>query len=532
MSTLLDAKAPSRYARSPVIGPVVDSDRPWPGLFPFKEEQRYYFFGRDDEIDELLHCVRRDTVTLLFSKSGLGKSSLLQAGLFPQLRECGFLPVYIRLKFSEPSEPLMSQVKAALQEAIEKGDFAEVSLPTHDEPLWEYFHQRGGNIIDYSGREVRPVLVFDQFEEIFTLGGSSDTTRQLRDDFLDSFAQLVENSIPPDLRARLAENPKRADRYDFAAAACRFVVSLREDYLPKLERLRQLLPSLVFATSRMRLTEMDGAHALLAVSSPNPDLVTEGVADSIVRFVAGDTSEGQQPLDGLEVPPALLSLFCRELSIKRGAAPQITEELVSGNARTIIDDFYHRYIDDKPIPLRRMIEDKLVTKWGYRDNIDLKQAKEELEVAGVPASSLDELVDQRLLHVEEHRGTPRIELTHDVLVQPVTRSREKRLQEESLEKAREQQRKESRTRSLTILSITGMALLAFALWQWWRADHAWRAAHGAQISAEENARAANEETVRADKNAQQFQKEKERAERVLTPNLPRPGAPSLRSTAR
>ena len=258
--------------------------------------------------------------------------------------------------------------------------------------------------------EVRPVLVFDQFEEIFTLGGSSDTTRQLRDDFLDSFAQLVENSIPPDLRARLAENPKRADRYDFAAAACRFVVSLREDYLPKLERLRQLLPSLVFATSRMRLTEMDGAHALLAtVSSPNPDLVTEGVADSIVRFVAGDTSEGQQPLDGLEVPPALLSLFCRELSIKRGAAPQITEELVSGNARTIIDDFYHRYIDDKPIPLRRMIEDKLVTKWGYRDNIDLKQAKEELEVAGVPASSLDELVDQRLLHVEEHRGTPRID---------------------------------------------------------------------------------------------------------------------------
>ena len=76
MSTLLDTKAPSRYARSPVIGPVVDSDRPWPGRFPFKEEQRYYFFGRDDEIDELLHCVRRDTVTLLFSKSGLGKSSL------------------------------------------------------------------------------------------------------------------------------------------------------------------------------------------------------------------------------------------------------------------------------------------------------------------------------------------------------------------------------------------------------------------------------------------------------------------------
>jgi len=341
MSTVPYINDPPRDEKHATMAPVVDSARPWPGLFPFAEEQHNYFFGRDDEIDELFHCVKRETITLLFSMSGLGKSSLLQAGVFPLLRENEFLPVYIRLKFSHVSESLVSQVKSAIQGAIQNGDFAEVSLPSNEESLWEYVHRRGGNIIDRAGGVVCPVLVFDQFEEIFTLGDSSEAARGMRDEFLDCFAQVVENSIPRDLRDRLAENPRLAERFDFGALGCRIVVSLREDFLPKLERLRNFVPSLVFATSRMRLNEMNGEQALLAVSCPNPHLLTEKVAERIVQFVAGDTSGGQQKLRTLEVPPAILSLFCRELIIKRGAAPQITDELVTGNAATIIDDFYH-----------------------------------------------------------------------------------------------------------------------------------------------------------------------------------------------
>ena len=43
--------------------------------------------------------MRRDSLTLLYGQSGLGKSSLLRAGLFPRLRDEGLLPVYIRLDF-------------------------------------------------------------------------------------------------------------------------------------------------------------------------------------------------------------------------------------------------------------------------------------------------------------------------------------------------------------------------------------------------------------------------------------------------
>jgi len=524
MSTLVDVNAPDE--KPPTIDPVVDSDRPWPGLFPFKEEQHNYYFGRDDEIDELFQCVKRETITLLFAKPGLGKSSLLQAGLFPRLREEGFLPVYVRLNYSEIAEPLISQLKSAVREAIGRSDFAEVSLPTDEESLWQYLHRRGGNIIDHSGNVVCPVFVLDQFEELFTLGARNDPARAMRDQFLDCFAQLVENSVPQDLRERLLANPKLATGLDFATSGCRIVVSLREDYLPKLERLRNLVPSLVFATSRMRLTEMNGDQALQAVGSPNPLLLTPEVADHIVRFVSGDTSEGQQRLATLETAPAILSLFCREMSIKRGNASQITEELVTGNASTIIDDFYRRCVDQKPAPVRRLIEDKLVTKWGYRDNIDLKQAKEELEQAGVSAAVLDDLVNERLVRVEEHRGALRIELAHDVLIQPVTRSREKRLQQETLERAREQGRlalaeaqKESRTRRLRRLAVggTGIALilaasLVFSMEKWQEAKTSAAVAKKETARAEEEKARAEEEKTRADASAESAKEEKSRAE--------------------
>jgi len=132
---------------------------------------------------------------------------------------------------------------------------------------------------------------------------------------------------------------------------------------------------------------------------------------------------------------------------------------------------------------------------------------------------LDDLVNERLVRVEEHRGALRIELAHDVLIQPVTRSREKRLQQEALEKAREQDRlalaetqKESRMRRLRRLAVAGtvMALilatsLGFSMKQWQKADAS------AKTAKKETARA-EDEKARADASAETAKKEKVRAE--------------------
>ena len=86
---------------------------PWPGLASYTEDQRHLFFGRTAETNEMVRLVQRETLTVLFGRSGLGKSSLLRAGVMPRLREQGFFPVTLRLDFSERAEVNpVEQVKA------------------------------------------------------------------------------------------------------------------------------------------------------------------------------------------------------------------------------------------------------------------------------------------------------------------------------------------------------------------------------------------------------------------------------------
>jgi hypothetical protein len=90
---------------------VVDAEHPWPGLESFTERDCEYFNGRDEEIADLFRLDSRDTLTVLFGQSGLGKTSLLKAGLFPKLVAADFLPIYIQLTHSDAAEPLPTRCK-------------------------------------------------------------------------------------------------------------------------------------------------------------------------------------------------------------------------------------------------------------------------------------------------------------------------------------------------------------------------------------------------------------------------------------
>ena len=68
---------------------------PWLGLESYKEGEILY--GRDDDIRDLSQCVLNDRDTLLYGKSGIGKSSILNAGILPAARRDGFLPILVRL---------------------------------------------------------------------------------------------------------------------------------------------------------------------------------------------------------------------------------------------------------------------------------------------------------------------------------------------------------------------------------------------------------------------------------------------------
>jgi hypothetical protein len=202
---------------------------------PFTEATQAYFHGRDAEAAELLRRVRRERLTILFGQSGLGKTSLLSAGLFPRLRASDFLPVYVRLDWTIEQISPVAQIKQALAENLAE-HVVEGRAPGPDETLWAYFHVKETEFWNRRNRLITPVLVFDQFEEIFTLGHGVASAEVV----LDELAALVENRPPASVRAALEEDPGAVSRYDFGKESCRVILALLEDFLPDLEGLTKV----------------------------------------------------------------------------------------------------------------------------------------------------------------------------------------------------------------------------------------------------------------------------------------------------
>jgi tetratricopeptide (TPR) repeat protein len=469
-------------------GTSVDAENPWLGLASFTEESQAYFFGREGEVAELTRRVQRKLLTVLFGKSGLGKTSILRAGLVPRLRAQGYFPVYLRIDYGRDSPEPAEQIKLAIGKAAASGEWTQIGVAAPGESIWEFLHHRDDVLKDKSGQTLIPLLIFDQFEELFTLAQSDEFGRARASRFIEELADLVENRPPHALEAKLDGDDSIAERFDFSRSDYRVVIALREDYLAPLESLKKTMPSL--SQNRLRLAPMTGTQALEAVLQPGnrlrptKPLVSEEVAEAIVRFVAGGSE-----LSNAEVEPSLLSLICRELNEQRIAQgrSEISQDLLAGSHDTILSNFYERSLADQPESVRRIIEDDLLTESGYRENLAEESLLRRFQAAGAAPDALSKLVNRRLLRIEERLDVRRVELTHDVLTGVVKASRDLRHEREAREasdralfeqRAREQaaHRALRRARAVaagcTLLAAVALAAAIVALVSFRRARHA------------------------------------------------------------
>ena len=464
----------------------LDAQNPWPGLEAFTEASSRYFHGRDAEIDELARRVAGAPLTVLFGKSGLGKSSLLMAGLLPRLRAQHFLPVYVRLDHGDSAPPCIDQVAAALQAAVRAAQ-VDAPPPQPGESLWAYLHRDNVEFWTRDNHPCLPVFVLDQFEEVFTLGAR----RPARvDELRTALADLAENRIPADLEQALAATVAGAGRpgevgddvgsdvggggpissLRLRSQRCKWLLSLREDFLPELESWRVALPTL--GRVRLRLGPLRPAQALSAVHGAAPALMDEALGRRIVAFVAaaqaqdgaggapavasavapmldaqgratgaGDTSaepganagadrsadsgfdSDRVALPQAEVEPALLSLFCHGLNRRRLAQGKARFDgaLLEGAQQGILDDFYRGCFEGMPESVPRWVADALITEKGFRNSV----ARDDATPEHLSEAQLSRLIDRRLLRMEERHGAQRIELTHDLLTRVVRQERER-----------------------------------------------------------------------------------------------------------
>jgi WD40 repeat protein len=175
---------------------------PYRGLFAFREEDAHLFFGREQFTLDLVTPVKRKPLVAVVGKSGSGKSSVIFAGLVPQLRQDKNIQWQI-ISFrpgNNPIEALAAAFAPILTRKEEKDRRLlelelETQLEANDTALSQLIekiltphlpHSLTPSLPHSLTPSHRLVLIADQFEELYTL-----CSEEKRQPFLDALLNAV-----------------------------------------------------------------------------------------------------------------------------------------------------------------------------------------------------------------------------------------------------------------------------------------------------------------------------------------------------
>lgn len=401
-------------------------NNPWLGLESYKENQIIY--GRNTEISDLSQRVLNDTDTVVYGKSGIGKTSVINAGILPIARQNEFEPIVIRFDHSNTIS-YIKQLDGYIRNKVEVEDV----LPARNaekELLWEYFHR---HLFFVDGKRKKLLLIFDQFEEIFTL--QQNPTARL--DFFRNFGDVLNGMMPKELVDNLdvknSDTPKtnntqvegftdlanifNAPNDDVSAETqyiddnnIHFVFVLREDFLSEFEFYTIKIPSLKL--HRFALRPLNEEQAAEIIIKPCPGLVSLDVARLIIETVTNrkDFSLGDEP--EIEVDAAVLSLFLSRIYQKLDVNDDvISSRIIKQFGTDTIKDFYVDSVENLTDEELNLMEDKLLTTNGRRNNVSYVDF-----CKFVNKEKVDDLIhNKKLLRTFNYGNDLRLEVIHDIL---------------------------------------------------------------------------------------------------------------------
>jgi formylglycine-generating enzyme required for sulfatase activity len=426
------------------------SHNPYVGPRPFEREEQNLFFGREREISELQSLLTAHRTLLLYAASGAGKTSLLNAGLLPLMEKEGFevLPV--------------ARVSGLIPRGVRSEDISNLYVFntlmswTEDEAsykalapmaLTEFLKARE-HILDSEGFSAPRLIIFDQFEELFTI---YQQFWKQREDFFHQVAKAIE------------EDP-----------VLRVLFVIREDYLARLDPYVSLLPERL--RGRYRLVRLRFKDACRAVEGPlhgSGKSFADGVAERLVgeliktkvQSVIGETEEAV----GEYVEPVQLQIVCRNLwdSLPAGVNSITSEHLRSfGDVDEALKGFYENAVQKtiseaniKEEELRKWFARELITPAGTRGFV--YRGKE--DTVGIPNAAIDILENEHILRGDLRAGAHWYELNHDRLIEPIRNSNEIWLTAFEFEQARLRVRKKLRKYLFVFVPVVLSILVALTI---------------------------------------------------------------------
>ncbi len=169
---------------------------PYKGLSAFREEDADFFFGRDEFIEKLVKAVNTKSLVPIVGASGSGKSSVVFAGLVPQLRKNGNVQIVSFRPGDNPFDALAVALKQfavastnSIQENADKERLEELELGIDlrdDKKALCKFIKKITTPTIKTDNNPRFIIIADQFEELYTL-----TPPEQRQSFLDALLYAV-----------------------------------------------------------------------------------------------------------------------------------------------------------------------------------------------------------------------------------------------------------------------------------------------------------------------------------------------------
>lgn len=401
--------------------------RRYPGVRSFEEQDWPRFFGRSRATDELLLRVLSVRLLLQFAPSGAGKTSLLNAGLFPKLRPHTYFPFIIRL--NQTNESLAQAVRRSLKDAATKRGLKEPVIPDDTEDLWALL--AGVQLWSHDLLFLTPVLVFDQFEEVFTL---RDET------FRKGFALEVGELSGGVARQSSNGHPPETSASGSSAPRVKIIISLGEEYLGQLEEFSASIPDLFH--ERLRLAPLTADEAKEAIVEParlpgdswlSPAFEFEPTClETLIGFIGGVSDRFKV------IEPLTLQLVCQQaetIAIARKRSDDRRPVLgigdfggLAGLGRLVQNHFNEElnklYGSATQRHAREMFEQGLLDPAGKR--LMLEQGEIERNY-GLSETTLNALVESRLLRREPRNESLFYEISHDRLTETIAKNRRLRL---------------------------------------------------------------------------------------------------------
>ena len=465
------------------------------GLQPYTEADAYRFKGRTEESQELFRLIVRNDYTVCYAESGEGKTSLLNAGVFPLLRQNMFFPIAITFTIDDYNvtpdsfDTIIDRcIKDSIAEYNEKNNGVNIEyklcstdfqrLDSQAELYRELSKYSWWKLRNYKpqamGLSFTPVFVFDQFEEVFNLPGSIVWTKKFFDWLEDVSSDSCPDEIAKKIRAIIGTNaafPAIKEEKDFKA-----VFSLRKEFIGELDywgMQKCFIPSLKDNRYCLKALTYKGAMNVMTQQKRFDETKVKQV---LHYFVQQYSRESEKTIEeNLPVIPALLlSVVCDSWEKDMDFFAGKNDSEIGQSLNIILERFYDEALSSITNELSQqeiisqvesICNDIDTTMFSLVDGNGKRVRRKTTELTGIEFDTKYKkaLSKNRIIKITKVDGEDYVEIVHDALCSVIAHRKGIKLAEEAMRHEEQKMREVNLKRKMRFRLLSMIIFIWFTL---------------------------------------------------------------------